>query len=147
MKLVILNNPSKLQLPVKPKFLLQTFNKRVSRKPFVKSWYFFYSNFLSEGSYCRWTKWMSTEAGGASDKELISALVSKFPTEACASPSNIAVRRVGTKLPIRQADAKQSFASFDAVKGFQCLQSQQSDGSPCFDYEVQLCCPGISVFH
>ena len=93
-------------------------------------------------SYCRWTKWMSTESGGASDKELISALVSKFPTEACATPSKISVRRVGTKLPIKPTDSKPTFASFDTLKGFQCLQSQQSDGAPCLDYEVQLCCPG-----
>ncbi len=30
---------------------------------------------------------------------------------------------------------------------FQCLRSMQPDGSACFDYEVQLCCPGVNFIN
>jgi hypothetical protein len=89
---------------------------------------------------------MSLESGGKSDTELISAMVSRYGPEACANPSKISVRRVDTKALVPATGGKQTFAVYDTVKGFQCLQSQQSDGSPCLDYEVQWCCPGYFGF-
>ena len=89
---------------------------------------------------------MSLESGGKSDSELISAMVSRYGPEACANPSTISVRRVDTKALVPATGGKQTFAIYDTVKGFQCLQSQQSDGSPCLDYEVQWCCPGKPIF-
>ena len=85
---------------------------------------------------------MSTESGGHSDNEAIGSLVSKFPTEACSNPSKILARRVDTKQVVPATGWIQTLASYDVKKGFQCQQSLQQDGSPCHDYEVQLCCPG-----
>ena len=98
--------------------------------------------YIAQGSYCRWTKFMSTESGGNSDNEVIGSLVSKFPTEACSNPSKILARRVDTKQLVPATGWIQTLASYDVKKGFQCQQSLQQDGSPCLDYEVQLCCPG-----
>jgi hypothetical protein len=75
------------------------------------------------------------------DKELLSALVGKYGAYACIKPSQIKVRRSSTKRNATMKDGPQTFSFLDTTSGFQCLKSMQSDGSDCFDYEVQLCCP------
>ena len=93
-------------------------------------------------SYCRLTAWMSTDKGGSEDNELIFKLTQKYGNYACNKPLKIDVRRKDTKEKVPLAKNPQVYASFDTTNGFQCMQSQQNDLSDCFDYEVQLCCPG-----
>ena len=95
-------------------------------------------------SYCRWTAWLNADTGGVADKETLSALVSKYGAYACIKPSKILVRVASTKQNATLKGGPQVYSTLDTVSGFQCLQSMQPDGSACLDYEVQLCCPGIT---
>ena len=92
-------------------------------------------------SYCRWTAWLNSDSGGTADKELLSALVSKYGAYACPKPSQIKVRRADTKQNATMKGGPQIYSSLDTTTGFLCMKSMQPDGSNCFDYEVQLCCP------
>ncbi len=95
-------------------------------------------------SNCRFTPWMSTDYGGSEDNELLSKLTKQYGNYACQNPVRMDVRRKDTKEKVPLTKNPQYYASFDTVNGFQCMKSQQSDLSDCFDYEVQLCCPGKS---
>ena len=102
---------------------------------------------LVSDSYCRWTAWLNSDSGGAADKELLSALVGKYGAYACTKPSQIKVRRVSDKQNATMKYGPQTYSFLDTTSGFQCLTSMQSDGSACFDYEVQLCCPRKLLFY
>jgi hypothetical protein len=84
---------------------------------------------------------MSTDVGGPADKETLLALESKYGAQTCLNPLKIRVRRVGTRQEASIGGGPQIFSAFDTTVGFQCLASMQH-GQDCFDYEVQLCCPG-----
>ena len=36
----------------------------------------------------------------------------------------------------------QIYSYLDTISGFQCLKSMQQNTDDCYDYQVQLCCPG-----
>jgi hypothetical protein len=68
-----------------------------------------------------------------------------FP-QACLNPRRIRARRIGTRQEASLAGVPQIFANFDLTVGFQCVAAMQSSaGEQCFDYEVQLCCPGYFI--
>ena len=96
---------------------------------------------LSPDTYCRWTAWLSADSGGQADNELLSALVAKYGAYACLKPQQIFARRISNKQNATAKGGPQVYAAFDVTTGFQCLKSMQPDGSLCYDYEVQLCCP------
>ena len=101
-----------------------------------------FSNFQFLANYCRLTKWMSSDVGGLADKETLQSLYNKFGAQTCLNPAKIRVRRVGTRKEASAAGGPQKFLTFDTTVGFQCLASMQQE-QICFDYEVQLCCPGM----
>ena len=70
-------------------------------------------------------------------------MVAKFGAYACLKPSRILARVAATKQNITLKGGPQIYSTLDVTNGFQCLQTMQPDGSPCLDYEVQLCCPGL----
>ena len=86
---------------------------------------------------------MSTDDGGSEDNELLSKLIQQYGNYACKKPVRMDVRRKDTKEKVPLAKNPQSYASFDLVNGFQCMKSPQRNLTDCFDYEIQLCCPGI----
>jgi len=85
---------------------------------------------------------MSSDSGGAQDKETISGLLVKYSAYTCSNPSKINVRDIATKSPATLAGGPQIYRSVDTKAGFVCVGSDQSNGA-CLDYEVQLCCPGF----
>ena len=86
---------------------------------------------------------MSSDQGGLADKETLQSLYNKYGAQTCLNPAKIRVRRVGTRQEASAGGGPQIFSTFDTTVGFQCLASMQK-GQNCFDYEVQLCCPGIA---
>ena len=36
----------------------------------------------------------------------------------------------------------QKYLQFDDMYGFKCLDQDQDNEEPCYDYEIQLCCEG-----
>ena len=121
-----------------------------------------------EASYCRWTKWLSSDVGGFSDSETLSSLYSKYGAYSCLKPLQIKARIASTKQvnqfydllfsnkctknmlfcneeyfkpkEVTLTSGPQIYNMMSTDTGFQCLKLDQPGQVDCLDYEVQLCC-------
>ena len=79
---------------------------------------------------------------------IFSNKICTFFPQACLNPRRIRARRIGTRQEASLAGVPQIFANFDLTVGFQCVAAMQSSaGEQCFDYEVQICCPGYLLHY
>lgn len=88
---------------------------------------------------CDWSQWLNGDSplSGSGDLETISDIKNKFGI--CPDIVDIECRVAGTLTLFSQAG--QDRLMCDALNGFRCYNSEQSNGQ-CLDYEVRVLCWG-----
>ncbi len=96
--------------------------------------------YFARADGCRWTKWFNRGKDVSGDAERLEELARDYTWQVCKEPSDIKVRRADTREEVTKDGGVQTYANFDTTVGFVCQDSQQI-ADPCYDYEIQLCCP------
>ena len=85
-----------------------------------------------------------TNPAGKGDVESLEALKSKYGPLTCINPTKIEARSTNNGQIATSKAFPQTFATFDNTTGFSCINTDQPSSTPCQDYEVRLCCPGMA---
>lgn len=93
------------------------------------------------GDY-RWVNMDTPTNGDGGDFETLVGLEQRYPKFYCSSPTWVSARAVGSERSFSTNSTPDKLHSFSMRDGVVCLNSEQSGGKQCHDYETRYLCNG-----